>query len=339
MIGGLIARAADGRDLDASSMEQAVDAILRGQVSPVQIAGLLVALRMKGETAEELAAAARTMRKHMVPVATRASAPIVDTCGTGGDGSGTFNISTIAAIVVAACGVTVAKHGGRAATSKTGSADVIEALGIDIDLAPERVARCLDELGLAFLFARAHHPAMRHAAPVRAELGVRTLFNWIGPLSNPAGATHQLLGIGDPSRLETMAEVLRQLDCQGAWVVHGHGALDEVSLSGPTRVAELRGGVVRCFEVGPADFGVEPGALDVLRGGDAAHNAEIARAILGGERGPRRDAVVLNAAATLCAAGLTASPREAAARAAAALDSGAAREKLARWLVLARPSA
>jgi anthranilate phosphoribosyltransferase len=339
MIGGLIARVADGHDLDASSMEQAVDAILRGEVSPVQIAGLLVALRMKGETAEELAAAARTMRKHMVPVTTRAAAPIVDTCGTGGDGSGSFNISTVAAIVVAACGVTVAKHGGRAATSKTGSADVIEALGVDLDLAPDGIARCLDELGLAFLFARAHHPAMRHAAPVRAELGVRTLFNWVGPLSNPAGATHQLLGIGDPSRLEIMAEVLRQLGCKGAWVVHGHGALDEVSLSGQTRVAELRGGQVRCFEVGPADFGVAPGELAALRGGDAAHNAEITRAILGGERGPRRDAVVLNAGATLCAAGLAASPREAAARAAAALDSGAAREKLARWVALARPLA
>lgn len=340
MISTLIARVAEGHDLEPASMELAVDAILRGEASPVQTAGLLVALRMKGETAQELAAAARTMRKHMVAVPTRASAPIVDTCGTGGDGSGTFNISTVAAIVVAACGVTVAKHGGRAATSKTaGSADLIEALGVDLNLAPERITRCLDEVGLAFMFARAHHPAMKHAAPVRAELGVRTLFNWIGPLSNPAGATHQLLGIGDPSRLEIMADVLRQLGSKGAWVVHGHGGLDEVSLSGPTRVAELRGGEVRRFEIEPSDFGVEPCEIAALRGGDAAQNAEITRGILAGERGPRRDAVVVNAAATLCAAGLAGTPREAAARAAAALDSGAGHEKLAQWVALARTPA
>jgi anthranilate phosphoribosyltransferase len=337
MIGALIARVADGHDLEPAAMEQAVDAILRGEASAVQTAGLLVALRMKGETAQELAAAARTMRKHMITVPCRARTPIVDTCGTGGDGSGTFNISTVAAVVVAACGVTVAKHGGRAATSKTaGSADLIEALGIDLNLAPEHIARCLDGGGIGFMFARVHHPAMKHAAPVRAELGVRTLFNWIGPLSNPAGATHQLLGIGDPSRLEIMAEVLRQLGGQGAWIVHGHGGLDEVSLSGPTRVAELRVGQVRCFEVGPADFGVEPCEVTALRGGDAQQNVEIVHAILAGQRGPRRDAVVVNAAATLCAAGVTATPREAAERAAHAIDSGAAREKLAQWIALAR---
>lgn len=335
MIKDLIVRVAEGRDLDAESMEQAIDTILRGEATATQIAGLLVALRMKGETADELAAAARAMRRHMIPVKVAASAPIVDTCGTGGAGSGTFNISTVAAIVLSACGVKVAKHGNRAATSQSGSADLLEALGIRLDLTPDQVARCIDEIGIGFMFARAHHPAMKHAAPVRAELGVRTLFNWLGPLSNPAGATHQLLGIVDPSRLEVMAEVLRRLGSQGAWVVHGHGGMDDVSLAGPTRIAALSGGQVNCFELTPADFGFDVSELSALRGGDAAHNAGIAVAILAGERGPRRDAVLINAAAALCAAGLSRSPREGAARAAAALDSGAARAKLARWMELA----
>lgn len=332
MMKRLIAEVVEGKDLDAASMEQAIDGVLRGEATPAQIAGLLVALRMKGETAEELAAAARAMRKHAVVVETRAALPILDTCGTGGDGSDSFNISTVAAIVVAACGVSVAKHGNRAASSKSGSADVLEALGIDLNMSPERIGRCIDEVGIGFMFARVHHPAMKHAAPVRAELGVRTLFNWLGPLTNPAAATHQLLGVGDGSRLEIMAEVLRKLGAQGAWVVHGHGGLDEVSLSGPTRVAALQDGQVRCFELAPEDFGIEPAAGAELRGGDAARNAEIARAILAGERGPQRDAVVVNAAAALCAAGVASSPREAAARAAGAIDSASAREKLDHWI-------
>jgi anthranilate phosphoribosyltransferase len=335
MIKSLIARVAEGHDLEPAAMERAIDTILRGEASAVQIAGLLVALRMKGETADELAAAARVMRKHMVPVHVHRASPLVDTCGTGGAGSVTFNISTVAAIVLCACGVKVAKHGNRAATSQSGSADVIEALGISLDLAPDRIARCIDEVGIGFMFARAHHPAMKHAAPVRAELGVRTLFNWLGPLSNPAGATHQLLGVVDPSRLEVMAEVLRRLGSQGAWIVHGHGGMDDVSLSGPTRVAALRGGELSCFDLTPADFGLESSDLAALSGGDAPHNAEIARAILAGERGSRRDAVVINAAAALCAAGIADSPRVGAARAAAALDSGAARAKLAQWVEVA----
>jgi len=339
MIKTLIARVAEGGDLDPASMEQAVDTILRGEATAAQIAGLLVALRMKGETAQELAAAARAMRKHMVQVHVRGSGPLLDTCGTGGDGTGSFNISTVAAIVLSACGVRVAKHGNRAATSQSGSADVLEALGISLDHAPERIARCIEEAGIGFMFARVHHPAMRHAGPVRAELGVRTLFNWLGPLSNPAGATHQLLGVGDPSRLEIMADVLARLGSEGAWVVHGHGGMDEVSLSGATRIAALSAGEIRCFELTPADFGVETSDVVALRGGDAVQNAEIARAILAGERGPRRDAVVVNAGAALCAAGVAESPRAGAARAAAALDSGAARAKLAQWLELAGPAA
>ena len=331
MIKELIARVVDGRDLDRAAMEGAMDAILGGEATPAQIAALLVGLRGKGETADEIAAAARSMRRHAVPVKLQASAPIVDTCGTGGDGSGSFNISTVSAIVLAACDVTVAKHGNRAASSKSGSADVLEALGIRLDLTPEEVARSIDEVGIGFMFARAHHPAMKHAAPVRGELGIRTMFNFLGPLTNPAGATHQLLGVGDGSRLELMAEVLGQLGSSGAWVVHGDGGLDEVSLSGPTRVAALRGKEVSCFQVEPEDFGVERAPADAIAGGDAQENAEIARAILAGEKGPKRDAVVINAGAALCAAGITGSPRDGAQRAATALDSGAAQAKLERW--------
>jgi anthranilate phosphoribosyltransferase len=328
----LIAKLVAGESLDATSMEQAMDQVLRGEATSAQIAALLVGLRMKGETVEEIAAAARSMRRHAVPVSVQARAPIVDTCGTGGDGAGSFNISTVAALVVAACGVTVAKHGNRAASSQAGSADVLEALGVDIAASPERIARCIEQVGIGFMFARAHHPAMNHVGPVRSELGVRTLFNFLGPLANPAGATHQLLGVGDGARLEVMAEVLCRLGTEGAWVVHGHGGLDEVSLGGRTRVAEVRGGTVRCFEVGPEDFGVPPAESGALRGGDAAHNASLTRAILAGERGPKRDAVVVNAAAALCAAGVAASPAEAARMATAALDDGRASAKLAVWV-------
>lgn len=335
MIKDVISRLVDRNDVDAQVMEGAIETILRGEATAAQIAAVLIALRMKGETADELVAAARVMRRHAVPVKLHASAPVLDTCGTGGDGSDSFNISTVAAVVVAATGVAVAKQGNRAASSKCGSADVLEALGLSLDLSPERVARCIDQVGIGFIFARAHHPAMRHAGPVRAELGVRTIFNLLGPLTNPASPTHQLLGVGDGSRLDMMAEVLGRLGTEGAWVVHGHGGLDEVSLSGPTRVAALRGGTVRSFEVEPADFGVERADAAALLGGDATHNASIARAILDGERGPRRDAVVVNAAAALCAAGVAASPKAAAQTAAAAIDSGAARAKLAAWLAFA----
>lgn len=326
-----IAQVVERRDLAAADVERAMGAMLRGEASVAQIAALLVALRMKGETATELAAAVRVMRRHAVRVPVTAKAPIVDTCGTGGNAFDSFNISTAAAIVVAGAGVTVAKHGNRAATSQCGSADVLEALGVDLSWPPERIGRCIDEVGIGFMFARAHHPAMKHVAPVRAELPVRTLFNLIGPLTNPAGATHQLLGVGDPARLELLVEVLGLVGVQGAWVVHGHGGLDDVSIAGPTRVAELRDGRVRTFEVQPEDFGLERAPLDALRGGDAAHNAAITRAILGGERGPRRDAVVINAAAALCAAGVESDLRAAAGRAQRAIDDGAAAAKLAAW--------
>lgn len=328
----LIAKAVSGTNLDAAEMDAAMEAIFSGSATPAQIAALLIALRIKGETADELAAAARTMRRHALPVAVLARPPVLDTCGTGGDGSGSFNISTLSAIVVAATGVTVAKHGNRAATSQSGSADLLEALGVRLDLSVEQIAACIDTLGIGFMFARVHHPAMRHAAPVRAEIGVRTLFNWLGPLCNPAGATHQLLGVGDGTKLEVMAAALQALGTQGAWVVHGHGGLDEVSLSGPTRVAQVRREDVIVFEVRPEDFGLPSASLEALAGGGPAHNAQLARALLDGERGPIRDAVVLNAAAGLCAAGAESQFRPAAARAAEAIDSGAARAKLEAWI-------
>jgi anthranilate phosphoribosyltransferase len=327
-----LAALVEKRVLSELAVEQCLEAILGGQASPAQIGGFLLALRMKGESLEDLVAAARVMRRHAVPVRVAGREVLVDTCGTGGDGSDSFNISTVAAIVVAAAGLTVAKHGNRAATSRCGSADLLEALGIRLDLSPDRVGRCIEQVGIGFMFARVHHPAMKHAAPVRAELGVRTLFNWLGPLTNPAGATHQLLGLSDPARLEDMAQALARLGSKAAWVVHGHGGLDEVSLSGPTRVVALQAGEIRRFEVRPEDFGLgasEPGAL---RGGDAAQNAAMTRALLEGERGARRDSVIANAAATLCMAGAAGSPREGAERAAAAIDSGAAKAKLQEWI-------
>lgn len=321
-----------GSELSAAVMEAAVESIFCGTATPAQIGALLIALRMRGESAEELAAAARVMRRHALAVHTRGSGPLLDTCGTGGDGSGSFNVSTAAAIVVAACGVRVAKHGNRAATSKSGSADVLEALGIDLTQSAEAIGRSIDSIGIGFMFARTHHPAMKHAAPVRAELGVRTLLNFLGPLTNPANATHQLLGVGDATKLRLMAEVLRILGAQGAWVVHGHGGLDEVSVSGETRVIELREGELRERMVTPEDFGVQRSDVAALLGGDAVENARVMRAMFEGERGAKRDAVVVNAAAALCVAGVTQSPREAAAMTAAALDSGAARAKLSEWI-------
>jgi anthranilate phosphoribosyltransferase len=298
----------------------------------------MVALHMKGESAAEIAAAARAMRRHALRVPVASPGPLLDTCGTGGDGSNSFNISTLSAIVAAATGIKVAKHGNRGATSQSGSADLLEALGIDLNLSAERIGQCIDQIGIGFMFARVHHPAMRHAGPVRAEIGVRTLFNWLGPLTNPAGATHQLLGVGDGRKLEVMVEALRSLGTEGAWVVHGHGGLDEVSLSGPTQVAELRDGVLRYFEVAPADFGIATSELTSLKGGSAAENAVKAHTILDGEAGPVRDAVVINAAAALCAAGVERLPQAAAARAAAAIDSGAARLILKAWIAFgARP--
>jgi len=332
MIGDAISKAVEGDDLDANLMHGAMEDILSGNATNAQIAALLVALRIKGETSAELAAAAQVMRRHCTEVRLGTNGVILDTCGTGGDGLGTFNISTIAAIVVSASGVVIAKHGNRAASSKAGSADLLEALGIDIEMPPQRVARCIDEIGIGFMFASTYHPAMQYAAPVRSELGIRTLFNLLGPLTNPAGATHQLLGVYDGSRIGQIAEVLSILGSKRVWVVHGHGGVDEVSCTGPTQIVQLGEGDISRFELNPEDFGLTALPLDSLTGGDTEENAAIARKILAGEKGPKRDAVLINAAAALCVAGVADSPKDGVAKASSALDSGAAETRLQQWV-------
>lgn len=332
MIAEAIKRAVEAAPLESALVEGALRQILAGEATQTQIAAFLVALRVRGETTEDLLAAARVMRQYCTPLVIAARPVVMDTCGTGGDGHGTFNISTATAIVVSSCGVTVAKHGNRAASSKAGSADVLEALGVRIDLDPTAVAACIDALGIGFMFARVHHPAMRHVGPVRAELGIRTLFNLVGPLSNPANASHQLLGVYERQRCEPLARVLKDLGSTAAWVVHGHDGVDEVSLSGPTWVAELRNGDLRVFETSPAEFGLSVAPLSELAGGTAQDNARLIQGVLGGERGPRRDAVVLNTAAALCVAGLATSPLHGAKLAAHAIDTGAAKAKLDAWI-------
>lgn len=345
MIGEAIAEVAAGLTLDPARMEGAMEAILAGEATPAQIAALAMGLRVRGETASELAAAARVLRRRSTPPPRRSTGPLLDTCGTGGDGAGSFNVSTVAAIVVAAAGVRVAKHGNRAQSSRAGSADVLEALGVTIDPGPERVARDLDELGIGFLFAPAFHAALRHAAPVRRELGVRTFFNLLGPLSNPAAASHQLVGVYDRARVQQLAEVLALLGVDRAWVVHGLGAtattgLDEISPAGPTEVAVLVDGSVTLRTVEPRDFGLDTAPLASLAGGDAALNARIARDVLAGAPGGPRNAVLLAAAAALVVGEVETDLRAAAERAASVVDSGAATALLDRWIApVADPAA
>ncbi|NLY94355.1 MAG: anthranilate phosphoribosyltransferase [Myxococcales bacterium] len=325
-----IKQAVEFRDLPPALMDEAMETIFRGDAHEAQIAALAVALRMKGESPEELAAAARVMKRHAkkVPLG---EGPILDTCGTGGDGLSTFNISTVSALVVAATGVRVAKHGNRAVSSTTGSADVLEALGVSLELDADEAKRCMEQAGIVFLFAPLFHGALRHAAPVRRALGIRTFFNLLGPLANPAPVSHQLVGVYDGARVRQFAEVLRALGLTAAWAVHGEGGFDEVSPLGVTKVARLRGGEIDEFEITPGDFGLEPVDLESLRGGDPARNAAIARAILAGESGPPRTAVLLNAAAALAVVH-DIPLRDAAARAAEAIDSGAASGLLERFI-------
>ncbi|MCH8876266.1 MAG: anthranilate phosphoribosyltransferase [Chloroflexi bacterium] len=301
MLKPYIASLLGGRDLTAEEAEAAMEIIMRGDATPAQIGGYLVALRMKGETVDEITGSARAMRAHASPVPLVAEGEkLLDTAGTGGDGSNTFNVSTAAAFVIAGCGMKVAKHGNRAASSQCGSADVLEALGVEIDLGPQEVAACIDEVGFGFLFAPRYHPAMKHAIGPRRELGQRTIFNVLGPLTNPAGATHQLIGVYDPALTQPLAEVLGALGGQAAFVVHGHGGLDELSTSGPNRVSHLHQGRVTTFELDPADLGLRPASLEDLRGGDPSRNASMLRALLAGEdQSPRREVVLLNAAAAL----------------------------------------
>ena len=319
-------RVASRVDLSVEDARSAMNVLLAGDASPVEIAAFLVALKMKGETAAELAGFARGMRENMIAV--DAGEDVVDNCGTGGDASGTFNISTTAAFILAGAGARVAKHGNRSISSATGAADVLEALGLRVTVTAEEAARLIREVGIGFLFAPAFHPAIRHVQPVRRELKMRTVFNLLGPLANPAGARRQVIGAPSVDGAELMAEALRMLGAVRAFVVHGHGGLDEISTTGPTDVFEVVGDSVTRRVWEPEDFGVARAEKSALLGGDAMHNAGIVRAILDGESGPRRDIVVANAAAGLMAAGLAEDLRSGVKLAIESIDSGAARAKL-----------
>ncbi len=322
-----LARLLDGHDLSREEARAVMNQVMDGDATPAQIGGLLVALRLKGETADEIAGCAEAMRAHVLAVKPRRD-DLVDTAGTGGDGMGTINISTAAALVAAAAGAGVAKHGNRAVSSASGSADVLEALGFRLELPPARIERSIDELGFGFLFAPTHHPAMRHAAPVRRELAARTVFNVLGPLTNPAGARAQVVGVYAPSLVRTIAEVLAQLGARRAFVVHGAGGIDELSPAGPNLVCEVAGGDVREREIDPLELGVPRCDPADLRGGSPAENAAAVRAVFRGESGGRRSAILLNAAGALAAAGHAHDLAEGLELAREAIDSGAAAARL-----------
>ncbi len=326
MIADALRRLVDRESLTRTEMATTMEEVADGKVTPAQLGALLLGLRLKGETAEELTGAAQVMRSrlHRVKVDQKV---FIDTCGTGGDGANTFNLSTAAAFVVAAAGVTVAKHGNRSVSSKCGSADVLEALGVRVTSDLGFAERCIEQLGIGFLFAPHHHPAFKAAAGVRRELGVRTMFNLLGPLSNPAGAQHQVIGVFASHWVPVVGEVLRSLGAVHTLVVHGSG-LDEISLSGPTRVCELKGGELREYSLTPEELGLPRCALEQLAGGDAAVNARILKDIFDGQRGPPRDAVLANAAAGLIVGEAVTDWREAVEKAAAAIDGGGAALKL-----------
>ena len=316
-----------GRSLDRAQARVVMGEIMRGEATPAQIGGFLVALRAKGETVDEIAGCAEAMREHVLPIhSTRED--VIDVVGTGGDGGRTFNISTTAAIVAAAAGAAVAKHGNRAVSSVSGSADVLEALGFTLEQPPERIAESIDRLGFGFMFAPAHHPAMRHAAPVRRELGTRTIFNVLGPLTNPAGARAGIFGVYSVDLVRTIADVLAALGARRAFVVHGAHGIDELSPAGPNVACEVVDGSVRERTIDPRDYGIERCSPDELQGGTAEENARTARDILAGAPGAKRDAVLLNAAGGIAAAGHAADLREGLALAADAIDSGRAGERL-----------
>lgn len=322
-----IQKLVEGHGLNSAEAYEALGTIMRGEATDAQISAFLVALRLRGETPDVVAGAARAMREASTPVACP-HPDAVDTCGTGGDGHHTFNISTTAAFVTAGAGVPVAKHGNRGVSSRSGSADVLKELGVDISVSPEVMGRCLTEIGIAFLFAPSLHPAMKHAIGPRREIGIRTLFNILGPLSNPAQTKRGVLGVYNDAMVDLVANALADLDTAHMFVVHGEDGLDEITTTAPTQIAEVRAGTVSRFTVTPEEFDMNFAALDDLRGGDPAENAEITRAILDGETGPKRDIVLLNAAAAICAGGKAASLEEGVRAAANAIDSGSAKQKL-----------
>jgi anthranilate phosphoribosyltransferase len=338
VIQAALARILDGHDLDQDEARGVMDEIMRGEATPAQIGGFLVALRLKGETAEEITGCAEAMREHVLAVRPKRD-DLVDTAGTGGDGAGTFNISTAAALVAAAAGAGVAKHGNRAVSSSSGSADVLEALGFDLELPPKRISQSIDELGFGFLFAPTHHPAMRHAAPVRRELAARTVFNVLGPLTNPAGARAQVVGVYAPELVPTIARVLASLGARRAFVVHGANGIDELSPTGPNLVCEVSGGRVRKREIDPLDLGVPRCDPAELLGGSPVENAARIRSVFEGAAGGARSAVLLNAAGAIAASGHAKNLREGIGAAAQAIDSGAAGERLEELVAFTRAEA
>jgi anthranilate phosphoribosyltransferase len=336
MLKETLSRLVAGESLTSAEAAAAMGEIMDGAATPAQIAGFATALRMKGETVDEIAGCARAMRERVVRVEAPRNGPVLDTCGTGGDAKGTFNFSTTAAIVVAACGVVVAKHGNRAASSKCGSADLLEQLGVRIELPKERLEECLRTVGIAYLHAPALHPAMKHAGPVRRELGFRTIFNALGPLTNPAFADTQTIGLFSERLVKPVAQVLKALGSRAAITFHGAGGLDEISLLGPTRAARLAGGRVSAMTIEPRALGFRRAKLGDLAGDTPQANADIARRVLVGDQGAYRDGVLLAAAFALLAAGRVKSPKDGVAMAADALDTGAALRKLEQWAAATR---
>jgi anthranilate phosphoribosyltransferase len=334
MIREAIAKVVGGENLSKGESAEVMEEIMTGQATPAQFGSLVTALRLKGETVEEIAGFASTMRRFATPVAP--GRPVVDTCGTGGDGGGTFNISTVAAIVAAGAGAYVAKHGNRSMSSKCGSADVLEALGVHIQLTPSQVEACIEQAGIGFMFAPAFHPAMKHASGPRREIGIRTVFNVLGPLTNPAGAHFQVVGVASADLVDRVASALALLGTHHALVVHGEDGYDEISLGAATQIVSVRDGEIDSSMFEPEMVGFERSSPASLRGGDAAHNAEIARAVLGGEVGPRRDVVLLNAGAALVACGRADGMADGVRLAAQAIDSGSASERLERLVAITR---
>ena len=327
MIKEAITKLVDKIDLSEGESEVVMEEIMSGQATQAQIASLLTALRMKGETVDEITGAARVMRNKATRINVN-DPNVVDTCGTGGDRSHTFNISTAAAFVVAGAGITVAKHGNRSVSSMCGSADVLRALGVNIDIPPERVEKCVNETGIGFLFAPMHHPAMRYAIGPRQEIGIRTIFNILGPLTNPAGAACQVIGVYSSHLTEILANVLINLGAIHCFVVHGSDGLDEITITGETVVSEGCRGAVKTYKIRPGDFGIKTGTVEDIRGSDSEGNAKIVIKILGGERGPRRDIVLLNAAAGIVAGGKSSDFSDAIKMGEESIDSGKALEKL-----------
>jgi len=326
MIKEAIASLIAGQSLTEIEASAVMEEIMAGEATPAQFGAFVTALRLKGETVDEIVGLARTMRAKAVRISL--NAPLVDTCGTGGDGAGTFNISTAAAFVAAGAGLRVAKHGNRAMSSRCGSADVLEALGVRIDLSAENVRKCLEKVGMGFMFAPGFHPAMKYAAGPRREIGIRTVFNILGPLTNPAGAQAQVLGVADVSLLEKMATALQKLGCRHALVVHGEDGLDEMTITGNTLVCEVKNGSMTSYQINPEEIGLPRAGLDSLKGSDAAGNAACLRRILDGEPGPPRDVVLLNAAGILLAGDKVKTLREGLALAREVIDRGDARKKL-----------